>query len=71
MPAVKFKCTGHVSGHGNFSAGDIFRGDEAMCRHLVEDAHCADWHEVEPAAATPEPVATDAAKPAKKTTRAR
>jgi hypothetical protein len=71
MPAVKFTCTGHASGHGNFSTGDIFRGSEAMCRHLVEEAHCAEWHE----AAAPAPVAeaqpADAEKPAKKTARAR
>lgn len=72
MPAVKFKCTGHVSGYGNFSTGDVFRGSEAMCRHLVDDAHCAEWHEAPAEAAPAEAAPAEAdAKPAKKTARAR
>lgn len=47
MPRVKFITTGHSHLAGNFSAGDTYTGDEAACRHFVEDAQCAVWDEVQ------------------------
>ena len=43
MPAVKFTHLGSSPVLGNFSAGDVYRGDAAICRHLVEEARCAEW----------------------------
>lgn len=47
MPRVKFITAGHSHMAGNFSAGDTYTGDEAVCRHFVEDARCAVWDNVQ------------------------
>lgn len=53
MVAIKFKTFGATSAGGSFSPGDIFRCDEKMARHLVEEAQCAIYMQ----APQPEPVA--------------
>ena len=40
---VQFTHTGHSHIVGNFSAGDRYTGDEAACRHFVDEAGCAEW----------------------------
>jgi hypothetical protein len=68
MPRVKFITTGHSHLVGNFSAGDTYQGDKAVCRHFVDDAHCAVWDEEKQAAAPAASVVQasgQAVKPAK------
>lgn len=58
---IKFKVGGHSHALGSFSSGDIARGiPQALARHLVEDAHAADY--LQPVKPSAEPV--DAAAPA-------
>lgn len=68
MPRVKFITTGHSHLVGNFSDGDTYTGDEAVCRHFVEDAHCAKWDVVQasaqPDAATAAPTKAEAKRKA-------
>lgn len=75
MPRVKFITTGHSHLAGNFSAGDTFTGDEAACRHFVEDARCAEWDEVQasgqPAGDEPAAEAQPVAVPVKATAKRR
>lgn len=63
---VKFTHQGHSALVGTFGPGDRFTGDTEFCRHLVEDARCAEWVDA-PSAQQPEALAAlsvDAKQPA-------
>lgn len=40
---IEFTATGSSALVGNFSAGDVWRGPEDHCTHLVEVHGCAKW----------------------------
>lgn len=69
MPRVKFITTGHSHMAGNFSTGDTYTGDEAVCRHFVEDARCAVWDEVQASEQQPPAPPSPAEAPAPATRR--
>ena len=46
---VKFTHQGHSALAGTFGPGDRFTGDAEFCRHLVEEARCAEWADAPPA----------------------
>lgn len=63
---IEFTATGSSALVGNFSAGDVWRGPEDHCAHLVEVHGCAKWADVaEQAPAEPvEPAASERAEQA-------
>lgn len=40
---IEFTATGSSALVGNFSSGDVWRGPEDHCTHLVEVHGCAKW----------------------------
>jgi hypothetical protein len=63
MIQIRFKASGANSVIGGFSSGDLARVSEAFAKHLVEEAHVAEYVKAgEPA--KPKKVAKTKAKPA-------
>ena len=60
---IIFTASGSSSATGNFAPGDTLRCGEALARHLVEEAQCARYADVNRTAAGA------AAEPATKTTK--
>jgi len=65
---IEFTATGSSALVGNFSSGDVWRGPEDHCTHLVEVHGCAKWadvaEQVEQAEASAEQTAEQAAESA-------
>ena len=61
---IEFTATGSSALVGNFSAGDVWRGPEDHCAHLVEVHGCAKWADVVEQATVGEQVEQAAAEPA-------
>jgi hypothetical protein len=57
MVQIRFKAFGASTEFGSFAPGDLFRCNEALARHLVEEAQCAEYVAVK--------VVEQEAKPAK------
>lgn len=43
---IEFTATGSSALVGNFSSGDVWRGPQEHCEHLVEVHGCAKWADV-------------------------
>lgn len=61
---IEFTATGSSALVGNFSSGDVWRGPEDHCAHLVEVHGCAKWADVVEQAPAAEQVEQAAAEPA-------
>ena len=48
MQRIRFTTFGATSAGGSFSPGDIMRCDDALARHLVEEARCAVYADAQP-----------------------